>query len=154
MMVETRPGSKSNRAGRGKCFQHMIYHGIAIYMLIVSTGLAASGEQILMYGWGTGTQPVTVQFVNASNAAASFGRTLAANHKQEEIESCSLSAVMSLAKVETVYAGRCRLRGKPATDVQICYDTAVGEFDIAPALSGVDPKALLIQFAVDHCPGG
>jgi hypothetical protein len=127
--------------------------GLVVVATCNAANAASRDASIEIYGW-LDRSPVRVIFHDPSGVTASIQNVIKSHKRFEEIRKCTLFAEIPLGELETTFAARCQLTDDFKTEVQVCYDTGIGEFEIAPPLSGVDQKALLIAFAHEHCGGG
>lgn len=123
---------------------------------IALPGAAANAAgAISVDGWRMDGNLVSVEQMDPAEGPSDFNKAIGEYHQKGKTISCSKVLSMPMGSVETLYGGICLVQFEHAQSVQnICYDTGVGEFEMQPALKGIDPTAALVQFVFDHCPGG
>jgi len=98
---------------------------------------------------------VSVHEMDPATGPAEFNAAIAEYHRKGKAITCNKVLSVPMTGVETLYGGICLVQFEHRQSVQnICYDTGVGEFEMQPALKGIDSTAALIQFVFDNCPGG
>ena len=130
-----------------------------LFALLVTP--ATANDWITIENWDI--VPVHVHVRDPSSVAPQFDKALSDfdHGKSGYISSCSQFLQVWLGKAETVYGGRCIRKDEfrsvdeyRSAEILICYDTGMGELAQGPAVSGIDRTAALVQFMIDHCPGG
>jgi hypothetical protein len=96
-----------------------------------------------------------VTFHDPGLGLAYLSTVLEETHAEGRLVSCSVLISIALTRYEAGFAGVCVLR-KHAGDerVQVCRDTGVGKFMVAPMAATDATKATLTRFLENNCLGG
>lgn len=84
-----------------------------------------------------------------------LNETLRERHRAGSLKSCSFLVGVYVTRYEEAYGGVCVLDdGGKVSEVKICADTGVGNFNLAPLGSGAKSSESAAEFVAANCAGG